>query len=49
MGRGPRAGGRLDSPRRDIAVTKRRSRFFHTCALPKGHYTVSPLISAYVK
>ena len=35
MGRDPRAGRCLDSSHRDIAVTKRRSRFFHTCASPK--------------
>ena len=49
MGRGSRAGRHLGDPRRDIAVTKRRSRFFHTCARPKGHYTVSFLIPVSVK
>ena len=49
MGRGPRAGRCLDSSHRDIAVTKRRSRSFHICPLPKGHYILSPLISVCVK
>lgn len=49
MGRGSCSGRHLGDPHRDIAVNKRRSRFFHACARPKGHCIAPPLISVCVK